>query len=476
VTAGVQLTGHLSVFEHMTLELNTARILIVDDEEDILLAARLLLKRHFAFVQTTRDPSLLPDLVRKGAFDVLLLDMNFAAGADDGAEGLKRLSEVLLLDPQAVVVLVTAHSGVELAVQAMKQGAADFVTKPWENERLLATLLAAVNLRRSRMETVQLRNRNRGLAAATNTEVEMIGTSSAALRVLDTIRRTAPTDANVLILGENGTGKELVAREIHRHSSRGGEVFLRVDLGALSPQLFESELFGHRRGAFTDAREDRIGLFRAAAGGTLFLDEIGNVPLHLQSKLLTALERREVVPVGADKPEPIDVRLISATNLTPEHLTDADRFRQDLFYRINTVEIALPPLRERREDIPLLLEHFIAFYAQKYNFPVKRLSATALDELMAHAWPGNVRALRHAVERAIILSEGAILEADDFSLAAERTNSSASGSHEASKLDDIEKDAIVRALAESNGNVSRAAAGLGLTRASLYRRKMKYGL
>ena len=460
----------------MTSELNSARILIVDDEEDILLAARLLLKRHFAYVQTLRDPSLLPDLVRKGAFDVLLLDMNFAPGADDGAEGLKRLSEVLMLDPQAVVVLVTAHSGVELAVQAMKQGAADFVTKPWENERLLATLLAAVNLRRSRMETVQLRNRNRGLAAATNTEVEMIGTSSAALRVLDTIRRTAPTDANVLILGENGTGKELVAREIHRHSSRAGEVFLRVDLGALSAQLFESELFGHRRGAFTDAREDRVGLFRAAAGGTLFLDEIGNVPLHLQSKLLTALERREVVPVGADKPEPIDVRLISATNLTPEHLADAERFRQDLFYRINTVEITLPPLRERREDIPLLLEHFVAFYAQKYNFPVKRLSATALDELMAHPWPGNVRALRHAVERAVILSEGAKLEADDFSLATERTNSSASGSHDTSRLDDLERDAIARALAENKGNISRAAASLGLTRASLYRRKMKYDL
>ena len=460
----------------MTSELNSARILIVDDEEDILLAARLLLKRHFAYVQTLRDPSLLPDLVRKGAFDVLLLVMNFAPGADDGAEGLKRLSEVLMLDPQAVVVLVTAHSGVELAVQAMKQGAADFVTKPWENERLLATLLAAVNLRRSRMETVQLRNRNRGLAAATNTEVEMIGTSSAALRVLDTIRRTAPTDANVLILGENGTGKELVAREIHRHSSRAGEVFLRVDLGALSAQLFESELFGHRRGAFTDAREDRVGLFRAAAGGTLFLDEIGNVPLHLQSKLLTALERREVVPVGADKPEPIDVRLISATNLTPEHLADAERFRQDLFYRINTVEITLPPLRERREDIPLLLEHFIAVYAQKYNFPVKRLSATALDELMAHPWPGNVRALRHAVERAVILSEGAKLEADDFSLATERTNSSASGSHDTSRLDDLERDAIARALAENKGNISRAAASLGLTRASLYRRKMKYDL
>jgi two-component system, NtrC family, response regulator HydG len=373
-------------------------------------------------------------------------------------------------------VLVTAHSGVELAVQAMKKGAADFVTKPWENERLLATLLAAVNLRRSRVETVELRKRNLGLAAATHTEVEMIGTSQAALRVFDTIRRTAPTDANVLILGENGTGKELAAREIHRHSRRAEEVFLRVDLGALSPQLFESELFGHRRGAFTDAREDRIGLFRAATGGTLFLDEIGNVPLHLQSKLLTALERREVVPVGADKPEPIDVRLISATNLAPEHLADADRFRQDLFYRINTVEILLPPLRERREDIPLLLEHFITVYALKYNFPAKRLSATALDELMAHAWPGNVRALRHAVERAVILSEGTILEADDFSLVASRTDAPAGNSSDASKLGDIERGAIARALVDNKGNVSRAAAALGLTRASLYRRKMKYGL
>jgi two-component system, NtrC family, response regulator HydG len=476
VTAGVQVTGHLSVFEHMAPELNSARILIVDDEEDILLAARLLLKRHFAFVQTTRDPALLPELARKGAFDVLLLDMNFTAGADDGAEGLKRLSEVLMLDPEAVVVLVTAHSGVELAVQAMKTGAADFVTKPWENERLLATLLAAVNLRRSRVETVELRNRNRGLAAATNNDIEMLGTSSAALRVFDTIRRAAPTDANVLILGENGTGKELVAREIHRHSRRADEVFLRVDLGALSPQLFESELFGHRRGAFTDAGEHRIGLFRTATGGTLFLDEIGNVPLHLQSKLLTALERREVVPVGADKPEPIDVRLISATNLAPEHLADADRFRQDLLYRINTVEIPLPPLRERREDIPLLLQHFIAFYAQKYNLPAKRLSAAALDELTAHGWPGNVRALRHAVERAVILSEGTILEADDFSLAAERRSPSTGGSRDTPRLDDIERDAVARALEENNGNVSRAAAGLGLTRASLYRRKMKYGL
>jgi two-component system response regulator HydG len=304
----------------------------------------------------------------------------------------------------------------------------------------------------------------------------MIGTSPAILRVFDTIRRAAPTDANVLILGENGTGKELVAREIHRHSRRAREVFLRVDLGALSPQLFESELFGHRRGAFTDAKDDRIGLFRAAGGGTLFLDEIGNVPLHLQGKLLTALERREVLPVGADRAEPIDVRVISATNAAPPQLADQNLFRQDLLYRINTVEILLPPLRERREDIPLLLEHFIAVYAQKYNFPAKRLSADALECLMAHEWAGNVRALRHSVERAVILSEGTILERNDFSLSSQPPNTRSNGHSEDSKLDAIEKGAIAKALEDHQRNISRAAQALGLTRASLYRRMEKYGL
>jgi DNA-binding NtrC family response regulator len=457
-----------------TSTLSPARVLIVDDETDILQAAQMLLKRHFASVQISTDPTSLPERVRQNSFDVLLLDMNFAPGAGEGEEGLKWLAEVLAIDAQAVVVLVTAHSGIELAVEAMKKGAADFVTKPWENERLLATLLSAVNLRRSRVETAELRNRNRGLAAASHTESGMIGTSAAALRVFESIRRAAPTDANVLILGENGTGKELVAREIHRNSRRAREVFLRVDMGALSPQLFESELFGHRRGAFTDAKEDRIGLFRAATGGTLFLDEIGNLPLHLQSKLLTALERHEVVPVGANKPEPIDVRLVCATNLAPAQLGDADRFREDLLYRINTVEILLPPLRERREDIPLLLDHFIALYAQKYNFPAKRLSAAALAELTAHAWPGNVRALRHAVERAVIFSEGVVFEAGDFSLAAPRPG--ASPAADVSTLDAAEKGAIMRALEKHEGNVSRAAQALGVTRATLYRRKEKYGL
>ena len=457
--------------------LSPARILVVDDEQDILVAARLLLKRHFASVELSSDPEQLPERVRQNAFDVLLLDLNFAAGADSGAEGLGYLERVLTLDPHAVVVLITAHSGVELAVEAMKKGAADFVTKPWENERLVATLLAAFNLRRSRLETAELRNRNRGLAAATRSMSELIGTSSRMLRIFDTIRRAAPTDANVLILGENGTGKELIAREIHRHSRRADEVFLRVDLGALSPQLFESELFGHRRGAFTDAKADRTGLFRAATGGTLFLDEIGNVPLHLQSKLLTALERREVTPVGSEKPEPIDVRVICATNRTPEQLADENIFRRDLLYRINTVELTLPALRERREDIPLLLEHFMAVYAEKYNLPGKRLSASALDSLVAHSWPGNVRELRHAVERAIILADGTMLETSDFSLAPVGTEAgSGKGASDTAKLDALEKDAVARALKDHKRNISRAAEALGVTRASLYRRMQKYGL
>jgi len=467
--------GHLA-----PTPVHPARILIVDDEKDILLAARLLLKRHFASVVTLHDPTPLPELVRRNAFDVLLLDMNFTAGEEKGAEGLALLGQVLALDPQAVVVLITAHGDVSLAVEAMKKGAADFVTKPWENERLLATLLAASNLRRSRIEATEFRARSQGLAEATRIEGQMIGTSAAMLRVFQIMRRAAPTDANVLILGENGTGKELVAREIHRHSARAEQAFVRVDLGTLSPQLFESELFGHRRGAFTDAKQDRIGLLRAASGGTLFLDEIGNVPLHLQSKLLTALERREVTPVGGEKAQPIDARLISATNLSPERLADENVFRQDLLYRINTVEIDLPALRERREDIPLLLEHFIAIYSEKYNAPTKRLSAAALERLMTHAWPGNVRALRHAVERAVILSEGTMLEPGDFSLSATGSAASvavpASLPSEAATLDALEKEAILRALETHGRNISRAAESLGLTRPALYRRMQKYGL
>jgi DNA-binding NtrC family response regulator len=453
-----------------------ARILVVDDNEDILQAARLLLKRHFSGVQTLSDPAQLLALTKTHGFDVLLLDMNFAPGADSGAEGLAQLDAVLAADPEAVVVLITAHGDIDLAVEAMKKGAADFVTKPWENERLVATLMAALNLRFSRREAEDLRQRNRGLIAASNNggmgESGIIGTAPAMLRVFGSLRRAAPTDANVLILGENGTGKELAARALHRLSMRASEVFLRVDLGALSPQLFESELFGHRRGAFTDARSDRTGYLRAATGGTLFLDEIGNVPLHLQSKLLTALERREVVPVGAENAEPIDVRLISATNLSRAQLADENRFRQDLLYRINTVELTLPPLRERREDIPALLQHYANFYAQKYNLAPRRFSAALLERLCDWSWPGNVRALRHAVERAVILSEGGLLQEGDFPL----PDTPQQVATETTRLDELEKAAVVRALEKHQGNVSRAAVELGLTRTSLYRRMEKHGL
>ena len=451
---------------------------MIDDEEDVLLAARLLLKRHFAAVETLRDVTQLPEHMRQNNFDVLLLDMNFSAGADTGAEGLEWLSQVLAIDPLAVVVLVTAHGEIDLAVQAMKQGAADFVVKPWENERLIATLTAAANLRRARLEAAELRNRHRALAHTTNAQTEMIGAAPSMQRVFDLIARAAPTDVNVLILGENGTGKELVAREIHRRSARADEPFVRVDLGSISSQLFEAELFGHRRGAYTDAKEDRIGRFRAATGGTLFLDEIGNVPLHLQTKLLTTLERREVAPIGSDRTEPIDVRLICATNLPAIQLADEEIFRQDLLYRINTVEITLSPLRERVDDIPLLLEHFVALYGPKYNMPRKRITAAALEMLTRHPWPGNVRALRHAVERAVILSQGAVLDVDDFPLA--RAHNDVEDRREKDEtvlnLDTIERTTIARALAAHGGNVTQAAQALGLTRASLYRRMEKYGL
>ena len=454
--------------------LSPARILVVDDEPDVLTAARLLLKRHFSAVRTERDPSLLPELAQANAFDVLLLDMNFAMGAGSGAEGLKWLTEVLAADSDAVVVLITAHGDVELAVQAMKQGAADFIVKPWENNRLVATLSAAANLRRSRLEANDLRQRHRALAATLaepRAGSELVGASPPMLSLFELIRRAAPTEANILILGENGTGKELVAREIHRMSPRAAEAFVHVDLGAIPSSLFESELFGHKRGAFTDAKEDRIGRFRAAAGGTLFLDEIGNVPLHLQAKLLAALERREIVPVGGDRPVPVDVRLIAATNLPRTQLSDGAIFRQDLFYRINTVEIALPALRERAEDIPLLVEHFIAIYARKYNMPTKRVTAAALDALAVSNWPGNVRALRHAVERAMILTPGAVLDAGDFGLLPE-----ARAADSQLALDCVERDTIRRALERHGGNISHAARALGLTRPALYRRMEKHGL
>jgi DNA-binding NtrC family response regulator len=447
-----------------------ARILVVDDDDDILMAARLLLKLRFASVETHNNPARLPELVGSGRFDIVLLDMNFAIGAEGGEEGLKWLSEVKRIDPRVAVVLITAYGDIVTAVEAMKRGATDFIVKPWDNERLIATLAGAAEINKARLKAA-------GRAGPDEDSPNgLVGVSAAMGRVRDLIRKAAPTDANILLLGENGTGKELAARALHAQSGRSGGIFLSVDLGSVSAQLFESELFGHRKGAFTDAREDRVGRFQAASGGTLFLDEIGNLPLPLQAKLLTAIERREVTPVGANKPVAVNVRLICATNLPMAQLKDPAIFRPDLLYRINTVEIPLPPLTARRDDIPALAEHFVALYAAKYNMPAKALTAEARSRLTAYAWPGNVRALRHAIERAMIMSEGAVLDEGDFLLADEEPAVVLSEEDDRFNLSDLERKTIERALKKNAGNVSHAAAELGLTRASLYRRLQKYGL
>jgi DNA-binding NtrC family response regulator len=459
------------------------RCLVVDDDPDILLSARLLLRDLFKEVATFQGPEEALAAMEQDAPDVILLDANFGRGATNAAEGFHWLGEILKVDPEAVVVMITAHGGIQTAVEAMKRGATDFVSKPWSNERLLATVRTAAALRNSREEATTERRRAAAIAApAAGGETPLLGKSPAIARVFSLIERAAPTEANVLILGENGTGKELVARELHGKSRRSDRVFVSVDLGAVAPNLFESELFGHVKGAFTDARGDRIGRLQAADGGTLFLDEVGNLPVHLQPKLLTALEQRQVIPVGANKAVPIDVRVIAATNMSPDQLADESRFRQDLLFRLNTVEIELPPLRDRRDDIPLLIDHYVALYSKKYGKPVREVPAEVMAALRAYDWPGNVRALRHAAERAVILSSEGAFTVEDFSLsraAAARiptpppaTSSSASDLN----LERAERQMIEQALKKHAYNISLAAQELGLTRASLYRRMDKHGL
>jgi DNA-binding NtrC family response regulator len=453
--------------------------LVVDDDPDILLAARLLLRDLFGEVIVAEQPE---EALAKTAGrnpDVILLDANFARGATNAAEGFEALARFIERDPEVVVVMITAHGGVQIAVEAMKRGATDFVSKPWSNERLLATVRTAASLRQSRKAVTTERQKVVAAAApAAGSETPLLGNSPAINRVMQLIERAAPTDANVLILGENGTGKELVARELHRRSRRADRVMLSVDLGAVAESLFDSELFGHVKGAFTDARSDRVGRLQAADGGTLFLDEIGNLPLHLQPKLLTALEQRRVTPVGSNKSVPFDVRVVAATNLAPEALSDESRFRPDLLFRLNTVEIELPPLRQRREDIPVLLDHYIGMYARKYDKPVQPLGCDVLASLTVYDWPGNIRALRHAAERAVILSDGGPLTVDDFSIRrqAEHIPVVAVTSDADLNLERAEKQMIERALKKNAYNISLAANELGLTRASLYRRMEKHGL
>jgi DNA-binding NtrC family response regulator len=454
-----------------------ANILIVDDNPGVLSAGKLYLKRHFSDVDTARDPEEIPALFKDRRYDVILLDMNFNRTKNTGQEGFQWLERILDLDPTAVVVLITAYGDVELAVRAIKKGATDFVLKPWDNEKLLATLNSALRLKSSQDETNQLKSKQLGRNLAQARDLpEMIFRSKAMQHVLDTIHRVAETDANVLLLGENGTGKDLVAQAIHAHSTRASENFVKVDLGALTESLFESELFGHVKGAFTDARDDRPGRFEAADGGTIFLDEIGNLPLGLQAKLLTVLQNRTLIRVGSNKVRPVNVRVIAATNQNLYESVKQRAFRQDLLYRINTIEIQLPPLRERTEDIEILATHFLKQFAQKYNRPVRTLSAALLKEMHRYPWPGNIRELQHAVERAVIMGQNETLQPEDFFFRDMDASGVQAGELASMNLDEMEKQLIIRALSKHYGNITEAAQELGLTRASLYRRLEKYNL
>ena len=454
------------------------KILIVDDNEDLLKAAKMYLKRYFSQVDIEKNPEAIPALMSNDDYDVILLDMNFTKDVSSGSEGYYWLEKILQLDPSAVVVLITAYGDVQMAVKAIKAGATDFVLKPWENEKLLATLYSSMQLRETRDEVQTLKIKNQEINQAINNKyLEIIGSSPAMQRIFQTIDRVAHTDANVLILGENGTGKERVARAIHRNSLRGSETFVGVDLGSITETLFESELFGHKKGSFTDAKEDRPGRFELANRGTLFLDEIGNLSLPLQAKLLTVLQNRKVSRVGSNKDTPIDIRLICATNLPLYDMVKENRFRQDLLYRINTIEIEIPSLRDRMEDIPLLSNHFLKHYSEKYSKNVMKISDGAMTRMNKHPWPGNIRELQHAIERAIILSNSSVLQPEDF------TFNTSSGKEtdqplnlDQFNLDEVEKLLIRKVLKKYNGNITQAASELGLTRSSLYRRLEKHGL
>jgi len=447
------------------MTVSDAHILVLDDDPDVACAVQLLLRRRVRRVDTLADPAELDGYLRDAAPDAVLLDLNFRPGRTDGAEGMDVLRRLQAQARPAAVIVMTAHAQVALAVEAMKRGASDFITKPWDNDRLLEALTDALA---------------RQGGAASTPRHPLMGGSAAMRKLRALIEHVAPTEANVLVLGENGAGKELVARALHDASRRAGRPFLAVDMGSLPEATIESELFGHRRGAFTDAREGRTGRFVAAEGGTLFLDEIGNLPLPSQAKLLTVLERREVTPLGADRPHAIDVRIVSATNLDAARLRDPAVFRPDLLYRLNTIVIEVPPLRARRDDIPALLDHFLTEYRRQYGRPHAPLAPGVLDALVAHDWPGNVRELRHACERAAILARGADCTLADFGVGHD-----APVSHPAApstvglplrQLGAMEKDAIGAALAQARGNISEAARLLGLSRAALYRKLEKHGL
>ncbi len=453
--------------------LHDARILIVDDDRHVLKAARLVLKQQFSQIDTLDRPTGLEHRLAQQDFDVILLDMNFSPGATSGEEGLYWLGITRRLAPDTKVILMTAFGGVDKAVDAMRHGAADFVVKPWDNPRLIASMIAAARLAQADREVNRLQSRQQLLDSEAD-QHRIVGISKSLQTMLAQIGKVAATSASVLILGENGTGKELVARAIHRQSARRDRGFVSVDVGALSESLFESEMFGHRKGAFTDAREDRAGRFEVASGGTLFLDEIGNLNLQMQAKLLGALETRTITRVGSDRPVPVDVRVICATNLSEREMRDPARFRQDLLYRINTVELRLPPLRDRREDIAMLAEHFAEIYSRKYGKPQLRIDAASIDRLRAWTWPGNVRELRHLIERVVIMSEHPTLQLDGVLPEQAQADHLAATTDLPLNLDQLEKLAIERALVLHARNLSRVAQTLGVSRSTLYRKMARH--
>ena len=450
------------------------KILMIDDDEDVLLAAKMLLKKSSHQVIIEKNPNKIPFLLNNDTYDVILLDMNFSKDTTSGKEGFEWLRQIKEKDPHAVVIMITAFGDVEMAVRALKEGATDFILKPWQNEKLVATISTAIKLKKSYNEVDKLRKAKQMLEEQISQPFrDIIGQSNALKDVFALIDKVAKTDANVLILGENGTGKELVARAIHQKSMRKDNSFVAVDMGAITETLFESELFGHKKGSFTDAREDRPGRFELAHGGTLFLDEIGNLSIGLQSKLLSALQSRLVTRVGSNQAMEVDIRLICATNLNLHQMVADGKFRQDLLYRINTVEITIPPLCDRVDDIPMLANHFLDHYSKKYRKEVLSISPEAMNKLKKYPWPGNVRELQHSIERALIMADSPTLQESDFLFS--RKGSDAINA-DTLNLDEVEKVAVTKAIQLHNGNISKAAEELGLTRASLYRRMEKYGL
>ena len=453
--------------------MNEGKILVIDDDRDILLTTKVILKKEFREIKTVTAPDDIIPYIKRDIFDVILLDMNFTTGATSGKEGLYWLKKILEISTEAIIIVMTAYGDINLAVEAMKIGATDFIIKPWENKKFIATLNSAYKLSLSKKEINNLKTKQNILAKDIDQPfTKIIGKSEAIKELFRTIEKVAKTNANILILGENGTGKELVAREIHRQSERSNQLFMSVDLGAIPETLFESELFGHVKGAFTDAKEDRDGRFVVAKKGTLFLDEIGNLSMPLQAKLLTAIQNQEITPVGSNTPVKTDTRLICATNMPLLEMIEKNQFRQDLFFRINTVEIHLPPLRDRLDDINLLAEHFLETFKKKYHKPGLKISNEALRKLKKYNWPGNIRELQHIIERAVIMSSEDVLNANDFILA---ISDKSSYNKNNLNLEDIEKQAIEKALKKHRFNVSAAAKELGLGRTTMYRKMTKYG-